>query len=137
MSNKVRFLIIGFGNIGRRHAEHIINNPDTELVGVCDIDPSVKAHVPEGMPFYSGLREMLRMATSADVLSVCTPNYLHEPHAIAGMKAGWHVVVEKPMALSVSECDRMIETANATGKTIFAVKQNRYNPPVQAVKKLI
>lgn len=74
---------------------------------------------------------------SADVLCVCTPNYLHEPHTIKGLLAGLHTVVEKPMALSVAECDNMIAAANSSGKTIFAVKQNRYNPPVQAVKHLM
>jgi UDP-N-acetyl-2-amino-2-deoxyglucuronate dehydrogenase len=134
--NTIRFSVIGFGNIGRRHAEHIIHNPATELVAVCDVDPHVKSSLPDGVAFYSDLDEMLK-ATKADVLSVCTPNYLHEPHTIAGLRAGLHTVVEKPMAISVEECDRMIEAAAETGKTIFAVKQNRYNPPVQEVKKLL
>lgn len=76
-------------------------------------------------------------ACHADVLCVCTPNYLHEPHAIAGLRAGLHTVVEKPMARSVAECDQMIATATEAGRTIFAVKQNRYNPPVRAVKDLV
>ena len=134
--NKIRFSIIGFGNIGRRHAEHILQNPATELVAVCDINPQVKALLPQDIPFYGSLEVMLKH-TPADVLCVCTPNYLHEPHTITGLKAGLHTVVEKPMAISVAQCDRMIAAAEQTGKTIFAVKQNRYNPPVQAVKKLI
>lgn len=134
--NKIRFSIVGFGNIGRRHAEHILQNPATTLVAVCDIDATVQAHLPEGVAFYTSLAEMLEK-TAADVLCVCTPNYLHEPHTIAGLNAGLHTVVEKPMAISVAECDRMIAAAEKTGKTIFAVKQNRYNPPVQEVKKLM
>jgi predicted dehydrogenase len=135
MPDKIRFAIVGYGNIGRRHAEHILHNPSTELVAVCDINPSVKEHIP-GIAFYNKLEDMLA-AGIADVLCVCTPNYLHEPHTIAGLQAGLHTVVEKPMALSVAECDRMIAAANSAGKIIFAVKQNRYNPPVQAVKELI
>ncbi len=136
MPDKIRFSIVGFGNIGRRHAGQILQNPNTELVAVCDIDPSAKSALPAGVAFYSGFAEMLEQ-TKADVLCVCTPNYLHEPHTIAGLKAGMHTVVEKPMAISVAECDRMIAAAGRTGKTIFAVKQNRYNPPVQEVKKLM
>ncbi|WP_276134390.1 Gfo/Idh/MocA family protein [Polluticoccus soli] len=135
MTEKIRFSIVGFGNIGRRHAEHIRQNPSTELVAVCDIDASKEA-LAEGLPFYSNLEEMLS-SVQADVLCVCTPNYLHERHTIQGLEAGLHTVVEKPMAISVPECERMIAAAEKTGKTIFAVKQNRYNPPVQAVKKLI
>lgn len=134
--NKIRFSIVGFGNIGRRHAGQIMHNQATSLVAVCDIDPGVRNHVPEGVPFYTSLEEMLQQS-EADVLCVCTPNYLHEPHTIAGLNAGLHTVVEKPMAISVPECDRMIAAAEQTGKTIFAVKQNRYNPPVQEVKKLM
>ncbi|MCD6063956.1 MAG: Gfo/Idh/MocA family oxidoreductase [Flavipsychrobacter sp.] len=135
MTEKIRFAIVGLGNIGRRHAEHIRQNPATELVAVCDIDEQKKSYAEE-IPFYTGLKEMLQ-AVQADVLCVCTPNYLHETHTIEGLEARLHTVVEKPMAISVAECERMIATAEKTGKTIFAVKQNRYNPPVQAVKKLI
>lgn len=136
MTEKIRFSIVGFGNIGRRHAEHIMQNPDTELVAVCDVDPAVSGKVPQGVSFYNDLGEMLAKS-KADVLCVCTPNYLHEPHTIAGLNAGLHTVVEKPMAMSVAECDNMIAASKASGKTIFAVKQNRYNPPVQAVKQLV
>jgi predicted dehydrogenase len=132
----IRFIIVGFGNIGRRHAEHIIHNPNAKLVAVCDENLTLKAKVPDGAKFYGTLDEMLQKE-DADVLCVCTPNYLHESHTIAGLNAGLHTVVEKPMALSVQECDNMIAAAAKSGKTIFAVKQNRYNPPVQAVKKLL
>ena len=134
--NKIRFSIVGYGNIGRRHAEHILNNPDTALVAVCDSNAGLKEYIPAGVLFYNSLEDMLQ-AGGADVLCVCTPNYLHEPHTIAGLTAGLHTVVEKPMAISVAECDRMIAAAEKAGKTIFAVKQNRYNPPVQEVKKLL
>lgn len=136
MTDTLRFAIVGFGNIGRRHAEHIIQNPQTELVAVCDIKASLNAKVPEHISFYTDIDQMLQ-ETKADVLCVCTPNYLHEIHTIKGLHAGLHTVVEKPMAISVASCDRMIAAAKETGKTIFAVKQNRYNPPVQAVKKII
>src|SRR4051812_14038442 len=136
MLEKIRFSIVGFGNIGRRHAEHILQNPDTALVAVCDTDITTKNYLPADVTFYENIGEMLENA-AADVLCVCTPNYLHEPHTIAGLQAGMHTVVEKPMATSLAECDRMIAAARQTGKTIFAVKQNRYNPPVQEVKKLM
>lgn len=136
MSGKIRFAIVGFGNIGRRHAEHIMANAATELIAVCDTNPAVQSKLPEGVSFYSDINQMLQEA-QADVLSVCTPNYLHEPHTIAGLNAGLHTVVEKPMAMSVAECDRMIAAAEKADKIIFAVKQNRYNPPVQAVKSLL
>ncbi|MCW3122883.1 MAG: gfo/Idh/MocA family oxidoreductase [Flavipsychrobacter sp.] len=136
MADKIRFCIVGFGNIGRRHAEHILDNQDTTLVAVCDVNTSVQDKLPAGTLFYTDLHDMLAN-TETDVLCVCTPNYLHEAHTISGLEAGLHTVVEKPMAISVASCDRMIATAAKTGKSIFAVKQNRYNPPVQEVKKLM
>ena len=136
MANKIRFCIVGYGNIGRRHSEHILENPDTVLVAVCDINTGLRNHVPGGVAFYESLDAMLKNSDAA-VLCVCSPNYLHEPHTIAGLNAGLHTVVEKPMAISVASCDRMIAAAAKTGKSIFAVKQNRYNPPVQEVKRLM
>ena len=136
MYDKIKFCIVGFGNIGRRHATHIIENPATELIAVCDINNHLRDKVPTGIAFYNSITAMLSQVI-ADVICVCTPNYLHESHTIACLEAGLHTVVEKPMAMSVSECSRMIAAASKTGKIIFAVKQNRYNPPVQAVKKLM
>ena len=136
MPDNIRFSIIGYGNIGHRHAGQIEQNPHTTLVAVCDTDPSIATRLPPGVVFFTSLADMLQ-ATDADVLCVCTPNYLHEQHTIEGLNAGLHVVVEKPMALSSEECDRMIAASEKAGKTIFAVKQNRYNPPVQEVKKLM
>lgn len=136
MTDKIRFGIVGFGNIGRRHANHIINNPSTELISVCDTNTVVKEHIPSDASYHTQYEEMLK-DNSIDVVSICTPNYLHEPHAVAALNAGKHIVVEKPMAMSVAECDRIIAAGEKSGKIVFAVKQNRYNPPVQAVKELI
>ena len=133
---KIKFCIAGYGNIGRRHAEHILLNKHASLEAVCDIHAGKLTDLPPGTGAFTDLGTMLREA-EADVLCVCTPNYLHERHAIQALEAGLHAVVEKPMAISVLECNNMIAAAERTGKIIFAVKQNRYNPPVQEVKKFI
>lgn len=132
----ISFAIIGLGNIGIRHLAHILANPMAELVAVCDINEQQKERVPDGVAFYSNPDDFFT-EVKATVINVCTPNYLHLTHAVNGMKSGAHVIVEKPMALSVQECDTMMDAAATYDKTIFAVKQNRYNPPVQLVKKLI
>ena len=132
----IRFAIVGYGNIGRRHATHILQQDGAVLVAVCDINEALTEKVPVGTAFFNDAATMLAQ-TGLDVLCVCTPNYLHEAHTLLALNNNLHAVVEKPMAMSVTECDRMIQAADATGKIIFAVKQNRYNPPVQAVKKLL
>jgi UDP-N-acetyl-2-amino-2-deoxyglucuronate dehydrogenase len=133
----IKFAIIGFGHIGRRHAEHIGNNKDTQLVAICDIDTAIVDQMPDKeISFYPKIEDLLS-ATTADVICICTPNYLHCEHTLAALRAGKHVVVEKPMAMSTEESDAMIAAAEQSNRIIFAVKQNRYNPPVAAVKELI
>jgi UDP-N-acetyl-2-amino-2-deoxyglucuronate dehydrogenase len=71
------------------------------------------------------------------VVSVCTPNGLHASHCIEALRAGKHVLCEKPMALTVNDCSAIIQTAEQMNRKLFIVKQNRFNPPVVAVKELI
>lgn len=130
------FAIVGYGNIGSRHAGHILNNPAAKLLAVADMDEIKKEKAPAGVPFYNSLEALLE-AHQPDVVSICTPNHLHEPHTIYALSKNCHALVEKPMALSTAECDRMMAAAAQYGRKIFAVKQNRYNPPVAAVKELI
>jgi UDP-N-acetyl-2-amino-2-deoxyglucuronate dehydrogenase len=131
---KTKFGVVGIGNIGVRHIHHIMANCNAELVAVCDIDANKKDEY--GVHFYNDLGAMLD-AEAIDVLNVCTPNYLHASHSILALNEGLHVVCEKPMAINSADCSQMIAAAEANGKHIFVVKQNRYNPPVQVVKKLL
>ena len=134
---KINFAVIGHGNIGRRHVHHILAHPDARLVAVCDTDPEkLRLAELEGVPVFSELAQMLQQI-DADVINVCTPNYLHHPHTVAALQQGFHVVCEKPMAISSQQCSEMISAAESAEKTIFVVKQNRYNEPVQQVKKLL
>ncbi len=80
---------------------------------------------------------MLENAADIDVVSICTPNGLHAQHTISALKAGCHVLCEKPMAISVADCGEMIKTAERANRRLFVVKQNRFNPPVRAVKDAI
>jgi UDP-N-acetyl-2-amino-2-deoxyglucuronate dehydrogenase len=70
-------------------------------------------------------------------VNICTPNGLHAEHSIKALRAGRHVVCEKPMALSSNDCNRMIEESLIAQKYLFVVKQNRFNPPVQKLKEII
>ncbi len=133
----VKFAIVGWGHIGKRHATHILENKSATLVAICDIDAKERAIAQQqGIAAYSTIEELLSN-TQIDVVCICTPNYLHKDHAIAALRANCHVVVEKPMALSTEECTAMIQVAEEKNKKIFAVKQNRYNEPVAIVKELI
>jgi len=74
---------------------------------------------------------------SIDLVTVATPNDTHRPIALAAMKAGKHVICEKPMAGSLEECDQMIKAADENGKILSIVTQNRYKTPHMKVKKLM
>ncbi|HEY4206312.1 MAG TPA: Gfo/Idh/MocA family oxidoreductase [Puia sp.] len=133
----IKFGIIGCGRIAQRHAEHI--SKQGQLLGVCDIvrkkaDDLAALHKTKA---YYDVEEFLRDARDMDVVAVCSPNGLHAEHTVRALKAGFHVLCEKPMALTVQDCGEMINAAERANRRLFIVKQNRFNPPVAAVKKLI
>ncbi|HPC35216.1 MAG TPA: Gfo/Idh/MocA family oxidoreductase [Candidatus Marinimicrobia bacterium] len=133
----IKFAIVGCGRIAQRHAEQI--HRLGELSAVCDIKESAALTLSEKYnchPYFD-LDPLLKNEPDVDVVSVCTPNYLHAEHSIKSLKAGKNVLCEKPMALSVRDCENMIYTAEQTNRRLFIVKQNRYNPPVVELKKII
>jgi len=134
---KINFAIIGCGRIGNRHGEHI--NSQGNLVAVCDIDEKKVNDLGDKFDArkYTSIDELLEKENEVDVISICSPNGLHAEQTIAAFKAGFHVLCEKPMALSVYDCGRMIKEAEWANKRLFIVKQNRYNPPVDVVRELI
>ncbi len=135
--NKIKFAIVGCGRIAQRHAEHI--HTYGELVAVCDTvaDKANALATKYAAKAYSSIDEMLQNEKAIDVVAVCTPNGLHAEHGIKILKSGFHAIIEKPMALSVYDCGEMIKTAEKYNKRLFAIKQNRFNPPVAAVKQAI
>ena len=133
----VKFGIIGFGAIGPRHKEKIDDNEQAELIAVCDIDEKrLEPLSGNCVKVFKDYREMLKLK-AIDVISICTPNHLHAEMTTEALKAGKHVLCEKPMALTSKECKIMVHTALRENKKLFIVKQNRYNPPVMSVKRLI
>lgn len=129
------FAIVGCGRIARRHAEQI--KRVGTLAAVCDIDYTAAdelSRVFGARPYYS-IESLLASEPGLDVVSICTPNGLHAQHSILALKAGCHVLCEKPLSISVSDAREMIEAAQQSGKMLFVVKQNRFNPPVQVVKQ--
>ncbi|MBS1566092.1 MAG: Gfo/Idh/MocA family oxidoreductase [Bacteroidetes bacterium] len=137
MHTPIRFAIIGCGHIAQRHAAHIIQRG--VLVAVCDIkkekaDSLATAHRARA---YYDIDEMLRHEKDLQVMAVCTPNGLHASHSIKALDAGLHVLCEKPMAISTGTAREMIAAAERNNRQLMIVKQNRFNPPVQAVRQLL
>jgi len=133
----LHFAIVGCGRIAGRHAEHIQRLG--RLQAVCDV-VAEKADALAGQfnckACYS-LDDLLAKEKGLDVVAVCTPNGLHASHTIAALNAGAHVLCEKPMAITAYDCGEMIKAAERNNRRLFIVKQNRFNPPVMAVKQAI
>jgi len=135
---KVKFGIVGLGHIGKRHAEMIQRNPDAELVAIADIlsDKQLNYSFPN-IPLYKNLTDMLNFHPELDVVNIATPNGFHSENAIEALGAGMHVVIEKPMALSKFDAEKIIYKALQMHKQVFTVMQNRYSPPSEWIKGII
>jgi len=133
----LNFGIIGCGRIAARHAEEI--SKMGKLVAVCDTDESKLSTFSEkyNAQAYPNISALLSREKNIDLIAVCTPNYLHATHTIACFEHGFHVLCEKPMAINISDCMQMMQAGESAGKELFIVKQNRFNPPVIAVKNLL
>ncbi|MEO6219397.1 MAG: Gfo/Idh/MocA family oxidoreductase [Ginsengibacter sp.] len=134
-SASYNFAIIGCGKIAQRHAEQI--ERVGTLVATCDIvneKADALAQLYNALAFYD-TKSLLSSSINFDIAVICTPNGLHARHSIQCLQAGVHVICEKPMALTAKDCMKMIRASQKTGRNLFIVKQNRFNPPVAALKE--
>mgnify|MGYP006077533531 FL=1 len=131
---KLKIIIVGCGRIGNRHAKHI--KTYCELVAVCDVIKEKADNLGKEYNtsvFYS-IEKLLDSNIECDVIAICTPNGLHAKHSIMSLNKGFNVLCEKPLGINVSECGEMLKAAERNNRRLFAIKQNRFNPPVEAVK---
>ena len=134
----LRVALVGCGRISRNHFDAIASTPGIELTAVCDLVPEradAAARLLGVRAFYS-YEEMLRDA-DCDIVSVTTPSGLHPTHAMQAARAGKHVISEKPMALSLSAADEMLQVSENAGVRLFVVMQNRLNPAIQLLRRAI
>jgi predicted dehydrogenase len=135
---KVKFAVIGCGHIGKRHAEMIKRNPEAELVAMCDVLPAEKLNLDAfEVPVYTTLEGMLAKHPEIEVVNIATPNGFHCEHALQALDARKHVVIEKPMALTKADAERVIFKALQVHRQVFAVMQNRYSPPSVWIKDMV
>ncbi|MDR1761797.1 MAG: Gfo/Idh/MocA family oxidoreductase [Bacteroidales bacterium] len=133
----IRFAVIGQGHIGKRHAEIIRNNPHAQLVALCDILPPEELGLTNcNEPFFRSIDDVLNSGLAIDVVTICTPNGCHCEQAIKALQAQKHVVVEKPLALSTYDAERIAHAAKEVSRQVFCVMQNRYSPPAVWLKEL-
>ena len=137
----LNFALLGCGRISKRHAEllgggHI---KDARLVAVCDINLERAKSTSEKykVPYFLNYDEMMHTVRDIDIVSILTPSGLHAEHVINLAQYKKHIVVEKPMALTLDDADAMIRACDENGVKMFVVKQNRFNVPVQKLRDAV
>jgi predicted dehydrogenase len=136
----LRFALVGCGRIAKRHAELLGHGQiaGAQLAAVCDLvaDKAGRLAAPFGVPVYTDMHEMCRRERF-DVLIVLTESGNHARHVVELAQYGRHIVVEKPMALTLDDADSMVRACDAQGIKLFVVKQNRFNVPVRKLREAV
>lgn len=140
MSRAIRIGIIGSGRIAGAHARAYKEMPDVEVVAVCDVVPGKAAAFIQnqslpGAAAYEDHNRMLEL--NLDGVSICTPNIAHHRTSIDALQAGKHVLVEKPMAVTLEQVVEMARVARKTGKILSIGFQPRYDPNMQMVRQIV
>ncbi|MFN3689728.1 MAG: Gfo/Idh/MocA family protein [Fimbriimonadales bacterium] len=135
----VRFGVVGLGGMGLGHCRFLKEVvPEAELAAVCDTHPERAQAAGEqfGVPHFTRHEEMFQSGLVEAVI-IATPHYAHAPVAVSAFEHGLHVLVEKPLCVSVSDGDLMIAAARRSGKKFAIGYQHRFRPEVQAARRLI
>ena len=135
----IKFGVVGYGFIGRRHVETFLNHPDSTCTAVCDINPirldEVKALHPE-IELYDHIDKMLAEADIDSVMVSCN-NRWHKDIVIKAANAGKHIICEKPAAMSVAEFDEMMEAVERNGVYFTVHQQRRWDKDFRTVKTVL
>ena len=132
--------IVGTGNIAPQHVKGLLEFPErVKIVALCDIYPEKAEKMKEKYQLdcqvFDDHQKMIEAMPDIDIVHVCTPPYVHAEIAIHSMDAGMNVVVEKPMATCLAECDAMLEAEERNHVTMGCIAQNRFRNSIYKLKK--
>ncbi len=137
----IRVAIVGLGGISPMHIQGYLAFPERcRIVALCDIVPEKAQKRAEEYHLDCDIvddHHKLLSRTDIDLVDVCTPPYVHAEISINCLRAGMHVVCEKPMAASLEECDRVLAAAQESGKMFSSIAQNRFRTPIAAFKAVL
>ena len=138
MTNQLKTGIIGCGKVGHIHAAALGSISESAFTAVCGRDEKRTQEFASryGVKAYTDLTEMV-IQEKLDIVTICTPHPAHREPAILAMKAGAHVLIEKPLASSLEDCDAMLQAAKETGKQIGIISQRRFYSPCLRLKNAI
>jgi len=134
----IGFGVVGCGRVSEKHLQSIRDADKSRLVAVCDVVEEKARDKGEkyGVPWYTSMEAMVEAQPGIDVIDILTPSGDHAATTLAALDMGKHVLVEKPMALTLDDAEAMILKADRAGRRLFVVKQNRYNKPVVRARQL-
>jgi UDP-N-acetyl-2-amino-2-deoxyglucuronate dehydrogenase len=134
----IKFAIVGCGHIAKKHAEAIEKAEGAELIAVCDTIPENMEYYIEkyGVEGYQSLTTLLEQ-DDLDVINICTPSGYHANIAIAAANAKKHVVVEKPIALTIEDTEAIIDACRSNGVKLSVVHPNRFRPAIMELNKVL
>ncbi|WP_226527461.1 Gfo/Idh/MocA family protein [Metabacillus niabensis] len=140
MTQAIQIGIIGSGGIAAAHARAYKKMPDVKIVAVADVIPGKAKEFIEKLELkdakaFDDHRELLQL--DLDGVSICTPNVAHHPTTVDSLSAGKHVLVEKPMAVTLQQAIEMVEASKKADRMLSVGFQPRYDPNMQAVKELV
>jgi predicted dehydrogenase len=136
--DRVKTALLGCGKVGQIHARVLCSLPESELIGVCDVDSVRAAAFAKeygGRP-YTDVQTLLGDGRP-QALCIATPHPLHAGPAVRAAEAGVHVLVEKPMAASLADCDAMLAAAKRHGVSLGVISQRRFYQPARRMKDAI
>jgi UDP-N-acetylglucosamine 3-dehydrogenase len=135
---KIRAAVVGLG-IGRHHFDAYAAHPQVDLAALCDANPERLSTFLERHPGtrgYADLDEMLHRE-QLDLVSICTPDWMHADMGIAALQAGAHVVSTKPLTTTVEDARRFVEAADAAGRYLMVAHERRFHPRYRAIKRVL
>lgn len=138
MTDKIKMGLVGCGKVGRTHANILNSLPESDFSAVCS--RTLKSAEEFGRIYdvqaYTDVEEMIEKS-QVEAIIICTPHPVHAEAVVTAARAGVHVIVEKPLASSLEDCDLMISEAGITGIKLGMISQRRLYPSVQRVKNAI
>lgn len=147
---KLKTAILGFGGMGHHHGAEYAGQKDIELVAVCDVDPKrldgagVAINLGTSrdtdmskVQTFTCYEDLRKGVPDLDCLDVCLPTYLHCKYAVRAMQDGLNVLCEKPMALNVRDCDKMIAAQRATGKILMIAQCLRFSEEYELIRQAV
>jgi UDP-N-acetyl-2-amino-2-deoxyglucuronate dehydrogenase len=134
----LKIALVGCGRIAKNHFDSIATVEGLELSAVCDnVEERARgAGEQRGVPWFTVYDEMLTQS-ECDAVVIATPSGLHPAHGIRAAEAGKHVISEKPMAITLTAADQLVQACDDAGVHLFVVKQNRLNPAIQLLRRAV